>query len=206
MLTQWFDPEPGAKGLVFARELVKQGFDVEVVTGFPNYPGGKIYPGYKMKLIQRECIDGVHITRLPLYPSHDQSAIKRILNYASFAASSLFYGVLIARRADVMYAYHPPLTVGVTSVLIRFFRRIQLVYDIQDLWPDTLAATGMIKNTTVLRLIEGLCGWVYRHCDFITVLSPGFKRRLVERGVAANKLSIIYNWDGVASLTASSAK
>jgi len=206
MLTQWFDPEPGAKGLVFARALVKQGFDVEVVTGFPNYPGGKIYPGYKMKLIQRQLIDGVHITRLPLYPSHDQSAIKRILNYASFAASSLFYGLLIARRADVMYAYHPPLTVGVTAVLIRFFRRIPLVYDIQDLWPDTLAATGMIKNTTVLRLIEGLCGWVYRHCDFITVLSPGFKRRLIERGVAANKLSIIYNWADEASLTASSAK
>jgi glycosyltransferase involved in cell wall biosynthesis len=105
-----------------------------------------------------------------------------------------------------MYAYHPPLTVGVTAILIRFFRRTPLVYDIQDLWPDTLAATDMIKNTTALRLIEGLCGWVYRHSDFITVLSPGFKRRLIEQGVTANKLSIIYNWADEASLTASSAR
>ena len=93
LVTQWFDPEPTFKGLVFARELVRQGFDVEVVTGFPNYPGGKVYSGYKIKLIQRECIDDVQITRLPLYPNHDQSAIKRVLNYASFAASSLFYGL-----------------------------------------------------------------------------------------------------------------
>ena len=115
LLTQWFDPEPTSKGLVFARELVLQGFDVEVVTGFPNYPGGRVYAGYKIKLIQRECIDDVQITRLPLYPNHDQSAIKRVLNYASFAASSLFYGLFMAKRADVMYAYHPPLTVGVAA-------------------------------------------------------------------------------------------
>ena len=70
LLTQWFDPEPTFKGLVFARELVRQGFDVEVVTGFPNYPGGKIYPGYKIRWIQRERMDGVNVTRLPLYPNH----------------------------------------------------------------------------------------------------------------------------------------
>ena len=92
LLTQWFDPEPTFKGLVFARELVQQGFEVEVVTGFPNYPGGRVYPGYKIKWLQRDVVDGVHITRVPLYPNHDQSAFKRILNYVSFAGSSLFYG------------------------------------------------------------------------------------------------------------------
>jgi hypothetical protein len=66
LLTQWFDPEPTFKGLVFARELVRQGFEVEVVTGFPNYPGGKVYPGYRIKWLQREVIDGVRITRVPL--------------------------------------------------------------------------------------------------------------------------------------------
>ena len=90
LLTQWFDPEPTFKGLVFARELVRQGFEVEVVTGFPNYPGGKLYPGYRVKLLQREFIDGVHVTRVPLYPSHDHGVIKRVLNYVSFAAALLF--------------------------------------------------------------------------------------------------------------------
>ena len=194
LLTQWFDPEPTFKGLVFARELVRQGFDVEVVTGFPNYPGGKVYAGYKIKLIQRECIDGVHITRLPLYPNHDQSAIKRVMNYASFAASALVYGLFMAKRADVMYAYHPPLTVGVAASLIRWVRGIPLVYDIQDMWPDTLRATGMLNNTRALALVGRVCDWVYKRVDQLVVLSPGFKRLLLQRGVPERKIDVIYNW------------
>ncbi len=201
LLMQWFDPEPTFKGLVFARELVRQGFDVEVVTGFPNYPGGKVYVGYKIKLIQRECIDGVQITRLPLYPNHDQSAIKRVLNYSSFAASALVYGLFIAKRADVMYAYHPPLTVGVAASLIRWVRGIPLVYDIQDMWPDTLRATGMLNNPLALALVGHVCDWVYRSVGQVVVLSPGFKRLLVQRGVPESKIEVIYNWADESALS-----
>lgn len=201
LLTQWFDPEPTFKGLVFARELVRQGFKVEVVTGFPNYPGGKLYAGYKIKLIQRECIDGVQITRLPLYPNHDQSAVKRVLNYASFAASALFYGLFMAKRADVMYAYHPPLTVGIAASLIRWVYGIPLVYDIQDMWPDTLRATGMLNNPRALSLVGRVCDWVYRRVDQVVVLSPGFKRLLVQRGVPESKIEVIYNWADESALS-----
>ena len=194
LLTQWFDPEPTFKGLVFARELVRHGFEVEVVTGFPNYPGGKVYAGYKIKLIQRECIDGVQITRLPLYPNHDQSALKRVLNYASFAASALVYGLFMAKRADVMYAYHPPLTVGVAASLIRWVRGIPLVYDIQDMWPDTLRATGMLNNPRALALVGRVCDWVYKRVDQLVVLSPGFMGLLSQRGVPERKIDVIYNW------------
>jgi glycosyltransferase involved in cell wall biosynthesis len=200
LLTQWFDPEPTFKGLVFARELVSQGFEVEVLTGFPNYPEGKLYPGYKIKWLQREVIDGVQITRVPLYPNHDQSAIKRVLNYASFAASSLIYGLFMAKRADVIYAYHPPLTVGVTASLLRLLRRIPVVYDIQDMWPDTLRATGMLNNARALNVVAAVCGWVYRRVDHIVVLSPGFKRLLTARGVPERKLEVIYNWADEAAL------
>ncbi|WP_416560462.1 glycosyltransferase family 4 protein [Limnohabitans sp. yimb22184] len=173
---------------------MSEGFDVEVVTGFPNYPGGRVYAGYKIKLIQRECIDGVQITRLPLYPNHDQSAIKRVMNYASFAASALVYGLFMAKRADVMYAYHPPLTVGIAASLIRWVRGIPLVYDIQDMWPDTLRATGMLNNPRALALVGRVCDWVYKRVDQLVVLSPGFKRLLMERGVSESKIDVIYNW------------
>lgn len=202
LLTQWFDPEPTFKGLVFAKELVRQGFEVEVVTGFPNYPGGKVYPGYRIKTLQRELIDGVHVTRVPLYPNHDQSAIKRVLNYASFAASALVYGLFMAKRADVIYAYHPPLTVGITASLIRLVRRIPVVYDIQDMWPDTLRATGMLNNPRALGGVAAVCRWVYRRVDHIAVLSPGFKRLLVQRGVPEAKVDVIYNWADEAALAA----
>ena len=200
LLTQWFDPEPTFKGLVFARELVHQGFEVEVLTGFPNYPSGRVYPGYKIKLIQREIIDGVSITRVPLYPNHDQSAIKRVLNYASFAASTLFYGLFGAKRPDVIYAYHPPLTVGISASLIKLFRRVPVVYDIQDMWPDTLRATGMLSNTKLLSVVSRVCDWVYRQVSHIVVLSPGFKKLLVDRGVPDSKIDVIYNWADEAAL------
>jgi glycosyltransferase involved in cell wall biosynthesis len=194
LITQWFDPEPTFKGLLFARELVGQGFDVEVLTGFPNYPGGKVYAGYRIRPIQRERIDGVDITRVALYPSHNQSAIGRVANYASFALSVILYGVLRARRPDVIYAYHPPLTVGIAAAVIKAVRRVPVLYDIQDLWPDTLRVTGMIGNPRALNIVGAVCRWVYRRMDRIAVLSPGFKRILIERGVPEEKLDVIYNW------------
>lgn len=202
LLTQWFEPEPTFKGMDFARELLRQGFEVEVVTGFPNYPGGKIYPGYKLKWLQRELIDGVQVTRVPLYPSHDQGAVGRVLNYVSFAASALIYGLFAAKRPDVIYAYHPPLTVGIAAVLIRLFRRVPVVYDIQDMWPDTLRATGMFSNEKALKVVSRVCDWVYRRADQLVVLSPGFKRLLIERGVPADKIELIYNWCAEDSLAA----
>ena len=72
MLTQWFTPEPMFKGLPFAKKLAERGYDVEVLTGFPNYPGGKVYDGYRIKPWQREFMDGIRINRVPLYPSHNR--------------------------------------------------------------------------------------------------------------------------------------
>ncbi|HOQ60432.1 MAG TPA: glycosyltransferase WbuB, partial [Vicinamibacterales bacterium] len=84
-LTQWFEPEPIFKGLGFAKALAAKGHRVEVLTGFPNYPGGRILPGYRVRLRQREQMQGIPVTRVALYPSHDASAIRRSANYLSFA-------------------------------------------------------------------------------------------------------------------------
>lgn len=194
LLTQWFDPEPTLKGLVLARELQRQGHEVQVLTGFPNYPTGKIYPGYKLRLKQTEFIDGIEVTRVALYPSHDSSVIKRVFNYISFAFMAALMGIFSTKKADVIYAYHPPLTVGLAAILIKFFRRTPIVYDIQDMWPDTLKATGMLNNDRLLNIISITCKQVYKYVDHIVVLSPGFKKLLIDRKVPENKISVIYNW------------
>lgn len=194
LFTQWFDPEPTFKGLLFAKELVARGFEVEVITGFPNYPGGVLYEGYQIKLIQKEKIDGVLITRVPLFPSHDKSKFGRFANYISFAFSSLIYGLIFAKRPHLIYAYHPPLTVGVAALIIKLFRRVPIVLDIQDMWPDTLRATGMISNSQMLGLINKICNLVYSSVTKIVVLSPGFKDLLTKRGVPDHKIEVIYNW------------
>ena len=192
--TQWLEPEPILKGIDFAKLLRARGHDVRVVTGFPNYPGGKLYPGYRLKLIRRDVVDGIPIDRVPLYPSHSRSAVGRIFNYVSLAISLMVYGLVVLRRPDVMYVYHPPLTVGLAAAVIAAVRRIPFVYAIHDMWPDTLAATGMISNRVVLRVVDRLCHWVYARADRIVVVSPGFKRILCERGIPNSKIEVIYNW------------
>lgn len=194
LLTQWFDPEPTFKGLLFAQSLRDQGHEVEVLTGFPNYPGGKVYDGYKISLYQKEIMDGIVVHRVPLYPSHDSSALKRVFNYISFAASSFLIGLIKTKKIDVIYSYHPPLTTSLSALLLSFFKRVPFVVDIQDLWPDTLAATGMVNNRKVLKVVDMACRLVYRRAAKIVVLSPGFKQRLISRNVPENKIEIIYNW------------
>lgn len=194
LLSQWFDPEPTFKGLGFARALRDANCHVEVLTGFPNYPGGKLYSGYKMRAYHRETIGDIIIHRVPLYPSHDGSAKKRILNYLSFALTSFLFGIFYRKKFDLIYVYHPPLTVGLSAALISLFRRVPFVYDVQDLWPDTLKATGMLNNPRILNLIGHVCDWIYSRASKVVVLSPGFKSRLLERGVSEDKVKIIYNW------------
>lgn len=194
IVTQWFDPEPTFKGLLFAKTLVQHGHQVEVITGFPNYPGGKVYDGYKISAYQKEIINGVVVHRVPLYPSHDGSAIKRVLNYLSFAVSSLLCGLFKASKPDVIYSYHPPLTTSLSALFIGLFRRVPFITDIQDLWPDTLAATGMLTNKRALSIVDRVCNFVYWRAAKIVVLSPGFKARLIAKGVAESKIEVIYNW------------
>lgn len=194
LLTQWFDPEPTFKGLLFARELAARGHEVEVLTGFPNFPGGKVYPGYQIRPWVHEQIDGINVVRVALYPSHNSSGLHRVFNYASFALSAAVIGTVLIKKPDVMYVYHPPITVGFAAAVIGFFRRIPFVYDIQDLWPDTVAASGMMSNPGALGLLGSLCKFVYRCASHITVLSPGFKKTLAARGVPPGKVDVIYNW------------
>lgn len=201
MLTQWFDPEPTFKGLLFARRLQELGHEVEVITGFPNYPGGKVYPGYRQKWLDKRVIDGVSVARVPLHASHNGSALGRVFNYVSFFLSSCAYGLFGAKRADIIYVYHPPITVGVSAAVIGFFRRTPFVLDIQDLWPDTLQSTGMLNSPKLLALAGSVCRWTYKRAAHLVVLSPGFRRVLLERGVEDHRLSVIPNWCDEAALT-----
>jgi colanic acid biosynthesis glycosyl transferase WcaI len=199
-ISQWFEPEPTFKGLVFAKALQAAGHDIEVITGFPNYPDGRIYPNYKIRWLQREVMDGIWVTRVPLYPSHSSSATGRALNYLSFAVTSCLYGVFAARKADVIYAYHPPATVSLSAALIGMICRTPVVVDINDLWPDTLEATGMVRNKRLLRLVGRACLWIYSRAARVVVGTPGYRARLLERGVPPEKIEVIYNWCDESSL------
>lgn len=192
-VTQWFEPEPAFKGSGFAAALAHAGHEVRVATGFPNYPTGRIYKGYKLRFRQREVIAGVTVDRLPLWPSHDRSALGRSLNYLSFFVSVLIYALLGVRRYDAIYVYHPPITPALAIAVAQLFRPVSFVVDIQDLWPDSVASSGM-ANRIILRVLDRLCQWVYRRAAHIICQSDGMVERLADRGVQRSKLSRIYNW------------
>lgn len=193
-LTQWFDPEPGViKGPAFVHGLEAGGNEVTVVTGIPNYPTGKVYPGYRIRLFQRERLLGCNVERLPLYPSHSSSSVARAANFLSFWFSALVYGLVRAGRYDIVYVYHPPITVGLAAAMFGWVRRRRFILEIQDLWPDMLAASGMAGTGRLARILNPVCNFVYRRATQIIVQSQGMRERLIERGVPASKLTVIRN-------------
>lgn len=194
-LTQWFEPEPNiVKGIAFVKALEAAGHRVTVVTGLPNYPAGRLYPGYRWRWFQQEVIDGVRVVRLPLYPSHDRSSFRRSLNYLSFFLSALIYCLCRAGRYDLAYVYHPPITVGLAAALAGRVRRLPFVLDVQDLWPDTIAATGMAGAAWLGGPLGRLCAFVYRRAARIVVQSAGMRRALAGRDVPPGKVALIRNW------------
>lgn len=194
ILTELFDPEPAIKGLTFARALQERGHQVEVLTGFPNYPGGRLYGGYRIRPWHREVLGGIRVTRVALYPSHDRSALRRTLTYVTFALSAALFGPFLVERPDVIYAYHPPGTIGLPAAVLARRFGVPFVLDVQDLWPDSLEATGMIRNKTILSIVNAWCAAVYHAAAVIVVLSNGFKRALIARGIPASKIRVIHNW------------
>ncbi|AQQ09151.1 putative glycosyl transferase [Sedimentisphaera cyanobacteriorum] len=194
-ITHYFQPEPNFFfGLPLAREFVKRGHEVQVITGFPNYPGGRIYDGYKGKLFMRENMEGVEVLRFPLYPSHDQSAVKRILCYLSLSTSMSLFAPFIIKKADIAYVIQGPATLGLPAVILKWFRNIPFVYNIQDVWPDSLLSTGMFKNGFAYKMLHSWCKFNYRNASKNVVISQGMKSLLLDRGVPRNKIEIIYNW------------
>jgi glycosyltransferase involved in cell wall biosynthesis len=198
-VTQWFDPEGGSAAIpgAMVRALEARGNRVEVVTGYPNYPTGSLHEGYRVRLHTTEQRGATKVHRVPLYPSHDRSAALRALNFVSFMLSSATIGAFLARRSQVTLVYATPVTVGLAGVVLRrLFGRPYVVY-VQDLWPDTVVATGMLParlDRAIGAVLEPFCRLVYRSAARVAVISPGMKRLLVARGVDHSKIDVIYNW------------
>jgi colanic acid biosynthesis glycosyl transferase WcaI len=194
LITQLFDPENAIKGLSFAKKLVSLGHEVEVVTTFPSYPGGKIFAGYKMQWQQIEYIDDVRIVRVASYISHGHTSFKRFASYASFSLAALLYSLIGAKHTDIIYSYYPPMVGGIAGVLISKLKRSALIYDVQDLWPEALVAAGISEKSMGFKVIERIMNWIYHRSTAIVVLSNGYKQALIKKGIPADKIHRVYNW------------
>ena len=193
ILSHYFWPEPIPKPLELAAALRDDGNSVEVVTGFPNYPTGKLYPGFALGPLRRERVDGIPVMRTYMFPSHGTSLFGRMFNYASFMLSGIAGG-LLARSFDVMYVWHPPLSIGVTAAAIGFLRRRAFVYDVQDIWPESAVATGFLRPGRLVNWMARLETFVYKRAAHILVVTEGAKANLVAKGVPESKLTVVPHW------------
>lgn len=197
LVSQYYWPESFGAG-VWIAELAEwlhaRGHHVTVITGFPNHPDGVIFPEYRGRILQREERNGVRIIRTWLYATpRTRKLWQRVLSQGSFSLS-LLLGILFAPRADVVWYASPPLPGSVTAWWLSWIHGASYTINISDLEPERSVALGLFKNPLLIRGLQAIERFAYRHADRICVLSPGTKDWLSKKEVAASKICVTPNW------------
>jgi colanic acid biosynthesis glycosyl transferase WcaI len=199
-LSQYFPPEmgaPAARASELTRHWAAGGHDVTVLTGFPNHPTGRVPSEYCdefRQLVTREQIDGVDVVRTWLWPLPNRRAYERILNYSSFCLSSALTGLFLS-RPDVVIASSPQLLVGLAGWWLAAWKHVPLVFEVRDLWPESLSAVGMGSQTSLThRILAKIAEFLYRKATRIVVVTPAFKDHLIKYWqIPASKISVVEN-------------
>jgi glycosyltransferase involved in cell wall biosynthesis len=184
ILTQYFPPETGApQNRLFglARQLRSQGAEVEILTGFPNYPAYEIQEGYRGKWYMKDQLDELVVYRTYIYVSKNKSILFRLLNYFSFVFSSLFIGIFKTGKYDLIVCESPPLFLGFTAVLLKWWKRSKLVFNVSDLWPESAVKLGLVTNKMIIKLSTLLEEWIYQKSDFISGQTQGIVKDIKDR-------------------------
>lgn len=196
-LTQYYTPEIGAPQVRLAavvKELRKLNHEVEIVTALPNYPGGQIIPEYRGRFYVCEQQDGVRIHRVWLYAATG-AGLKRIMNYGSFTITSS-WGLLQAQRPDYIFVESPPLFLSIPSVIANWFWKSKIIFNVADLWPDSIRDLGLMRDGAVLQMAGALEKWSYRTADKVNAVTEGILSTL-EKEKLVPKKKILFLPNGV---------
>ena len=194
-ITDNFPPEvnaPATRTYEHCMEWVKEGAEVTVITGNPNFPQGKVYEGYKNKLYQKQIIEGITVIRVWTYISANKGFLKRTLDYISFAISSFLVGLFI--RTNVIIATSPQFFTAISGHFLSFFKRTPWIMEVRDLWPESIKAVGaMTGDSKAFRMLESWEKRMYRSAQKVIVVTDTFKKIIIEKGVDRNKIEIVKN-------------
>lgn len=194
-LTDNFPPEvnaPASRTFEHCREWVRAGHKVTVVTGVPNFPKGKIYDGYRNWPWQTEWMAGIRIIRVVTYITANTGFGKRILDYQSFMiaatlASPFVWGI------DIVIGTSPQFFTVCAAYVISRLKRIPFVFELRDLWPESIRAVGAMQNSIWIDRLEQLALFLYRKSAHIVPVTQSFRRELIRRGVQPAKISVVTN-------------
>jgi colanic acid biosynthesis glycosyl transferase WcaI len=195
-LVQQFPPEVGA-GPARVTEMAlrwrEQGARVTVLTGMPNRPEGRIHPEYRGKLFTDEEYQGLRVLRSWLYASPKHGFARTLLNNATFMASSALHALARGGGIDVLVASSPPFFPHLSGTLVHALRRVPLVLEVRDLWPDYVAGMGTVKNQAALRGLFAVERGMLRRAQHVVVVTESFRRRVIEKGVSPDRVDVVPN-------------
>jgi glycosyltransferase involved in cell wall biosynthesis len=171
---------------------------VRVLTTFPNYPEGRTHPGYRQRWNERTTMGLVTVRRVPVYPSHDSSAVRRVASYLSFASTSSAAVLRYLAGVDAVYVYSPPPTAFAAAELLRLIRRTPILLHVQDMWPESVTASAMTPGGRVGQALHrglgAMMGYIYRRSSAIAVIAPSMAELVVDRGADPEKVRVVLNW------------
>ena len=194
-LTDNFPPEvnaPASRTFEHCREWVRAGNRVTVVTCAPNFPKGKVFPGYRNALWQTETMDGIRVVRVWSYITANEGFTKRVLDYLSFMATAVLAGFFV-RRVDVVIGTSPQFFTACAAYLTGTLKRVPWIFELRDIWPESIRAVGAMKQSTVLDLLEKVELFLYRQADAIVSVTNAFRATLIRRGVDGTKIFVVTN-------------
>jgi len=197
ILAQHYAPEE-VSGAVLASELAESftnlGHKVTLITSPPNYPHGKVFKGYKNKLFfSKEINNNIVVVRVWNYITSKKNITDRLLNWVTLSISAIIAGLFI-EKPDVILSFSPPITLGITSLLLKYYWKVPWLFRLEDLYPDAAISAGKLKNKTVINLSKFIEKWIYDKADLIGVISEGFCDILIKKGISTNKIKIINLW------------
>jgi glycosyltransferase involved in cell wall biosynthesis len=194
-LTDNFPPEvnaPASRTFEHAREWVKAGCEVTVLTCAPNFPKGIVYKGYANRLHHTEIMDGIRVVRVWTYITANEGLYKRTLDYVSFAVSASIAAIGM-KRPDVVIGTSPQFFTACAAFAVGLLKRRGWVFELRDIWPESIKAVGALKNGPLLKLLEGMEMFLYRRASRVVAVTHAFKARLAERGVDPAKIHVVTN-------------
>lgn len=194
-LTDNFPPEvnaPASRTFEHTREWVKAGHRITVITCAPNFPNGKVFDGYKNHLWYSETVEGIRVIRVWSYVTANDGFFLRVLDYISFMITSTIGSVFIS-KVDIVVGTSPQFFTACAAYLVSRFKRIPFVFELRDLWPESIKAVGAMDDSFILRLLEWIEIFLYRSADAIVPVTHSFKTHLIERGIAFEKIHVVTN-------------
>jgi colanic acid biosynthesis glycosyl transferase WcaI len=195
-LVQQFPPEVGAgpaRVTEMALRWQARGARVTVVTGMPNRPEGRIHPEYRGRMFMEEEHRGIRVLRSWLYASPKHGFARTLVNNATFMVTSGMHALARGGGVDVLVASSPPWFPHLTGTLVRAMRRVPLVLEVRDLWPDYLAGMGTVRSAAVMRGIFAAEKAMLRRAEHVVVVTESFRRRVIEKGTAPERVDVVPN-------------